>query len=215
MDGESSSDDQLIWYVSYGSNLSSERLRLYLEGGTPPGGARRNPGARDPRPPRHSIPVHLPGTLYFAGESPQWGGGVAFYDHFVSGSTAARAYLVTVEQFADIAAQEMHRAPGADNPIEHLVVSDLYDDGAQHHVGPGLYETLVNVGSHDGLRMLTFTAQQGRDGIQQTIPSAAYLRMFAAGLAESHGWQEKRITAYFAEATKPAPVAGQIAGHFR
>ena len=71
-----------VWYVSYGSNMSADRLACYIEGGVRPGGSRDEPGR--PRPDacrRGDIPVDLPGTLYFAGESPQWGGGVAFYDH--------------------------------------------------------------------------------------------------------------------------------------
>src|SRR6187431_3816575 len=78
-----------VWYVSYGSNMSWRRFACYIEGGTPPGGSRRNPGARDRRLPERIIPVDLPGTVYFAGESPQWGGGVAFYDHATPGRTAA------------------------------------------------------------------------------------------------------------------------------
>jgi hypothetical protein len=74
-----------VWYVSYGSNMAVERLTCYLEGGRPPGGTRANPGARDPRPPRRMIPVDLPGSVYFAGDSRQWGGGVAFYDHETPG----------------------------------------------------------------------------------------------------------------------------------
>ena len=68
-----------VWYVSYGSNLSADRFACYIVGGVPPGGSRANPGARDRRLPERTIPVDLPGTGYFAGESPQWGGGVAFY----------------------------------------------------------------------------------------------------------------------------------------
>ena len=81
-----------VWYVSYGSNMAADRLACYLEGGRPPGGI-----ARQPRVPatgacrRADIPVDLPGTLYFAGESPQWGGGVAFYDHDEPGWTAPAA----------------------------------------------------------------------------------------------------------------------------
>ena len=56
-----------MWYVSYGSNMCSARLACYLAGGRPPGGSRVNPGARDPRPPARTIPVDLPGTVYFAG----------------------------------------------------------------------------------------------------------------------------------------------------
>ena len=124
-----------VWYVSYGSNMSLRRFACYIEGGTPPGGTRRNPGARDRRLPERTIPVDLPGTVYFAGESPQWGGGVAFYDHARPGFTAARGYLVTAEQFADIAAQEMYRAPQPDDPLAALVLAPLRD--GRHELGPG------------------------------------------------------------------------------
>ena len=97
--------------------MSQARLSAYLEGGVPPGGNAANPGAHDPTPPRRSVPVDLPGALYFAGDSPQWHGGVAFYDHDGEGGpTAARAYLITAHQFADIAAQEMYRIPQQGDP---------------------------------------------------------------------------------------------------
>jgi hypothetical protein len=63
--------------------------------------------------PSRSIAVELTGAMYFAIESPVWGGGRAFYDPQAEGRVLARADLVTTDQFADIAAQEMYRAPGA------------------------------------------------------------------------------------------------------
>ena len=119
-----------VWYVSYGSNMSAGRLAMYLEGGTPPGGNRTNPGARNSALPRRSVPVDLPGALYFAGDSPQWGGGVAFYDHDAQepgqgGPTAARAYLITAEQLADVAAQEMYRVPQEGDPLEEVVLGGI------------------------------------------------------------------------------------------
>lgn len=188
-----------VWYVSYGSNMSEARLACYIEGGCPPGGRRPNPGARDPRPPRHSIPVKLPGSVYFAGESTQWGGGgVAFYDHEAPGPTAARAYLVTAQQFADIAAQEMFRVPDPDDPIEEIVLGGLDPDlGGRHHVGPGHYETLVEVGRIAGAPMLTFTAPHGIDHVDHRPPSTSYLSMLAEGLREGHGWGEGDVEAYF------------------
>ncbi|HEX5772322.1 MAG TPA: histone deacetylase [Nocardioidaceae bacterium] len=188
-----------VWYVSYGSNMSEARLACYIEGGCPPGGSRHNPGARDPRLPRHSIPVKLPGSVYFAGESTQWGGGgVAFYDHEAPGPTAARAYLVTAQQFADIAAQEMFRVPDPDDPIEEIVLGGLDPDlGGRHHVGPGHYETLVEVGRIAGAPMLTFTAPHGIDHVDHTPPSTSYLSMLAEGLREGHGWGEGDVEAYF------------------
>ena len=106
-----------VWYVDYGSNMAAARLACYLEGGRPPGGSRVNPGARDRSLPTRSEPVDLLGTTYFAGQSPQWGGGVAFYDPDEPGRTAARAFLVTAGQLADIAAQEMYRLPVDGDPL--------------------------------------------------------------------------------------------------
>jgi hypothetical protein len=187
-----------VWYVSYGSNMSESRLACYIEGGCPVGGTRHNPGARDPRPPRHSIGVQLPGSVYFAGESTQWGGGVAFYDHETPGPAVGRAYLVTAQQFADIAAQEMYRVPDPDDPIEEIVLGGLDPElDGRHHVGPGHYETLVEVGRIGGAPMLTFTAPHGIDHVEHNAPSPAYLAMLADGLREGHGWDDDEIRSYF------------------
>ncbi len=183
-----------VWYVSYGSNMSLRRFACYIEGGTPPGGTRRNPGARDRRLPERTITVDLPGTVYFAGESPQWGGGVAFYDHTRPGFTAARGYLVTAEQFADIAAQEMYRAPRSDDPLAALVLAPLRD--GRHELGPGRYETLVEVGRVDDLPLLTFTSPHGIDQVPHTAPVDTYLSMVADGLRESRGWDDGRVASY-------------------
>jgi hypothetical protein len=197
--------DGEVWYVSYGSNMSEERLACYLEGGRPPGGNRINPGARDPRPPRRSIPVDLPGAVYFSGRSRQWDGGIAFYDHEAEGPSAARAYLVTAEQFADIAAQEMHRVPEPGDPIEEIVLGGLPEHlNGRHHVGPGHYETLVEVGRWEGAPMLTFTAPHGIDHVEHTLPSPAYLALLGTGLRESRGWTEDDVSAYFAEVIRSA-----------
>ena len=183
-----------VWYVSYGSNMSAARLACYLQGGRPPGGSRVNPGARDRTLPARDIPVDLPGTLYFAGESPQWGGGVAFYDHDEPGFTAARGFLVTPGQLADIAAQEMYRDPSDDDPLEDLVSRPLVD--GRHEVGPGRYETLVEVGRYDDLPLLTFTSRHGHGHVEHTRPSEAYLDMIRTGLRESRAWDEQQVAAY-------------------
>ncbi|MFJ4668414.1 hypothetical protein [Kitasatospora purpeofusca] len=60
--------------------MRTERLSCHLGGGRPADGAREHPGCRDGRPPLRSVPVRLPGRLYFALESRVRGGGMAFYD---------------------------------------------------------------------------------------------------------------------------------------
>jgi hypothetical protein len=185
-----------VWYVSYGSNMCRDRLRCYIEGGQPRGGALEYVGARDDTLPSDDMAVELPGSLYFAGESLTWGGGVAFYDHDVPGPTPARAYRITVEQLADVAAQEMHRLPEEGDPLEEVIIGGL--ETGRHEAGPGHYETLIEVGRHDGLPMLTFTSPHGLDAVPHTRPAPAYLAMLRRGLSEGRGWGEDEIDAYFA-----------------
>lgn len=187
-----------VWYVSYGSNMCRDRLGAYLLGGQPVGALRTYVGARTPAMPVDDVAVDLPGRLYFAGESRTWTGGVAFYDHDAAGSwTAARAFRMTAEQFADIAAQEMDRLPTPGDPIERVVIDGL--ETGRHEAGPGHYETLIEVGRRDGLPMLTFTAPHGFDAVPHTQPSAAYVSMLVRGLDESRGWDRRQAEAYVRE----------------
>ncbi|TSE01577.1 hypothetical protein FOS14_03305 [Skermania sp. ID1734] len=156
------------WYVAYASNMSIARFACYLEGGCPPGATLTYVGARDASPPRASLPITLPGSLFFAGESRAWGGGRAFYDPEIPGPTPARAYLITNEQFADLRAQE-----------------------------PPVYDRLLEIGMHQGFPMLTFTGQHGRKSVAWRRPSQPYLHTIAAGLAETHGWTATAISNYF------------------
>ncbi|KRF14107.1 histone deacetylase [Nocardioides sp. Soil797] len=189
-----------VWYVSYGSNMSRRRLECYIRGGRPPGASVTYAGARDRTMPVEDVGVDLPGSLYFAGDSTVWGGGTAFYDHDVPGPIPARAYRMTVGQFVDVAAQEMHRLPDPDDPLHDVLLDGLPNglpDG-RHAAGPGVYETLIEVGLLDNLPMLTFTAPHGLETVPHTRPEPAYLAMLADGLRDAHGWDDQRIEAYFA-----------------
>ncbi|WP_435177217.1 histone deacetylase [Actinacidiphila sp. bgisy145] len=181
-----------VWYVSYGSNTHLARLHRYLAGGRPAGGAREYPGCRDATPPARSVPWELPGTMYFATHSPVWGGGRAFYDPAAPGRVLARAHLVTVGQFSDIAAQEMYAAPGRDLDLTRVLAT------GRDRLGPGRYETLVRAGSLDGVPLLTFTAPWAMAEVPWTVPSAAYLDHLAAGLREAGGWRDADIAHYLA-----------------
>ncbi len=144
--------------------------------------------------PTRSVRVALPGTVYFAGLSPQWGGGVAFYDHLTPGVSVGRGYLVTTAQFADIAAQEMRRVPQEHDPLEAVVSAPLVD--GRHTAGPGRYETLVEVGRKDDVPLLTFTSPYGAAHEPHTRPSEAYLDQLRLGLRESQGWADDAVEDY-------------------
>lgn len=170
--------------------MSEARFRHYVQGGRPDGATRDYPGARDRTAPRKVAPVSLAGSVFFAWESPTWGGGIAFHDPAGVGTSYGRAYLVTVGQFADIAAQEMHRLPDAD-----LDLSGLLADG-DALLGPGRYERLLVVGELDDLPVVTFTASWTQHEITLNPPVARYLRMMARGLREGHGLDDEEIVSY-------------------
>ncbi|WP_245663999.1 histone deacetylase [Nocardia arthritidis] len=186
---------ELVWYAAYGSNMSLTRLRTYLRGGRPEGGALTLPGCRDHADPIRSIPLLLPGVLYFATESLTWTGGRAFYDPGCPGEMAVRAHLITTAQFSDIVAQEMYRDPGTE-----LSLTEVLETGTTT-LGSGRYETLVCAGTHAGHPVLTFTAPWRCRDVRGNPPAAAYLRHLAAGVRAAHGWSRRATAGYLA--TRP------------
>ncbi|MFF2086462.1 histone deacetylase [Nocardia sp. NPDC058176] len=183
-----------VWYAAYGSNMHAARFDFYRRGGTPPGTSHTYPGFRDPTPPAAITALTLRGSLYFAWQSPVWTGGVAFYADRPAASrptgVAARGYLLTVDQFADLQAQEMYREPGGDLDLARVLAEGTVTLGA------GRYETLVHAGTEDGVPVLTFTAPWAPETVAPQRPSARYLSMVGAGLRESHGWDTDRIVEY-------------------
>jgi hypothetical protein len=137
------------------------------------------------------------GGLLFAGSSGTWGGATATFDPDAHATVACRAYLVTVEQFADVVAQETRRPPGGDLAV--TLASALPDVDSTYALGPGRYETVVRLGTRDGASLLTVTAAQvGPPDL--AAPSEGYLRWVAHGLREAHGWPARRVAVYLASA---------------
>ena len=178
-----------VWYACYGSNLLRERFLCYLQGGRPAGATRTYPGARDRREPARDVPMTLPGDVFFGWSSPTWGGGIAFYHADADGAALARAYLVTDQQFSDVAAQEMRREPGTDLDLTTVL------DERRHDTGSGRYESLHLVGELEGVPVLTFTTPHPA-ALQRNSPSEAYLTTIALGLRESHGLSDAAICDY-------------------
>ena len=181
-----------LWYVAYGTNLSRDRFHVYLEGGRPAGGVRDYPGSRDPLVPERDVSLMIPGGIRFVGVSSVWGGGMAIYDVRADGEVAARAYLITAEQFVDILAQEMRLEPGLEVDLASV------KETGWHTLGAGRYQTLGHVGIRDELPMLTFTSADVNDHPVNS-PSEGYLRTMALGLRESHGWTSTQIGGYLAQ----------------
>jgi hypothetical protein len=188
----------MVWYASYGSNLSAERFGCYIVGGTPRRATRPCRGARDTTPPRQDRPLTVPYRLYFAGTSKTWGGAPSFIDIVESPATQARvrAYLITWDQFEDVVAQENGR--GVTSPIDPAL-GDLAV-GRSHPLGLGRYENLLCVGRDGDAPVLTFTSPKTMAQAELGAPAPEYLRTMIDGLRESHKMRDDEITAYLGAA---------------
>lgn len=111
---------------------------------------------------------------------------------------------MTAYQFADIAAQEMYRAPGRD-----LDLAPVLGTG-RVRLGDGRYETLLYPGDVDGHPVLTFTAPWSREDVAPVRPSGPYLRHIAEGLVESGAWDLAGIAVYLAACTGGDWTPGEI-----
>lgn len=184
-----------VWYAAFGSNLSPARLACYLAGGRPPGAERDYEGCRDPSPPTRSRVIDLPGHVQFGGASRVWGGGMAFYVPGDAGRVHARAYLMRLEQFGDLVAQETRQSVGRE-----LVLAEA---GHTRHGLSAVYDVVLDLGRLDGERVVTLTSS--RDQVPNP-PSAAYLRTMMDGLAHGFGLDEEARIAYLAAAGGMAPA---------
>lgn len=178
-------DLALVWYVAYGSNLSSARFHRYLD------------GCRDPTPPRRWAAVEVSHRLLFARQSSTWGGGgVAFLDPIpdAGAGTLGRAWLVTWGQFADVLAQECGLPVGS-------VELPALDAGPVVVRAGHWYGCIVPVGRRAGRPMVTFTDEAAAEQVAGG-PSPAYRAVVAEGLAETHGLSPAEVDSYIARHTR-------------
>lgn len=180
---------ELVWYASYGSNLSRDRFLCYLQGGRPTGASRTYRGARDTSFPRDDRALTVPGAILFGMESTVWGGGMAFFDPHGDGRTRMRAYLITAEQFSDVVAQEMRREVGDDIDLSRVLTH------GRDVIGPGRYEALHLLDELNGAPVVTFTAPDPTS-ILRNAPAPAYASIIKAGLRESHGLDDDELNDY-------------------
>lgn len=171
---------KLVWYAAYGSNCSPARFRSYLEGGSPPGAGHQHRGARDRSLPRADGPITFPSAVCFRGHSKLWGGAPAFLEHTPDGPGAlGRRYLITLEQFEDVLAQENR----LDTPIP---VDPERPVGEAQVVTDRPYGQVVTLPPVDGHPVLTFTSAQPPEKREPAAPSASYLGTIVRGLAGVH-----------------------------
>lgn len=177
------STDGLVWYVAYGSNMVAERLQAYLEGATDTCELGRRFGAHrgcaDPTPPRADRWITLDRAVRFRGRSRRWGGGVAFLDldPTPGAATPARAWLIGLDQMAELAAQEgrLDVAPTG--------LADI-PPGGTLAIGGGWYDTVLRLPDIDGRPALTITTGQA---LPETDPTEAYTAVLGLAATVDEG----------------------------
>jgi hypothetical protein len=188
---------RLIWYASYGSNLSAERFACYIAGGRPRGATWTHVGARDKSPPLDAVALKISYQLYFSGKSRVWGGSPAFVDTKPVDEVVglARAYLIGWDQFEDVVAQENGRRSASIDIDDHELVP-----GFSRQIGSGRYENLLCTGRLNDMPVLTFTAPWSLSDVTPATPSTGYLAMLIAGLREAHDLSDEELTGYLGSA---------------
>ena len=104
--------------------------------------------------------------------------------------TLARLYLLTLEQFCDVVAQENWLDPGSVE-IDHLMLDRTTTLSGSH-----MYGTVVALHRRDGVGVLAVSQDPATP---PNAPSAAYLAHIADGLREAHGMSDEQIVSYLAE----------------
>jgi succinyl-diaminopimelate desuccinylase len=193
-----------IWYASYGSGLSKENFLMQIRGGNPEGSKRVYAGCTNQAPPQKDVFMLLPHRLYFAGQCEAWGGGHINIEIEPSpdASTIARAYLITIDQFEEIVAQQNKRRISQPLPLKDAMQRGHATIGE----GQGYYDELVCCGMKDGRPIFTLTAV--RPELPYVPPTLIYARLLCKGLAENTDMDHQAVITYMLS------MPG-IAGHYK
>lgn len=179
-----------IVYVSYGSNLASRRLHVYIAGGTVEGNTRVYKGCRDKTLPEFKKPYILGGSIIMGWESKNWGGGIAFYDPLSEGQVLASGYSITVEQFNDVVSQENEKEAGEMNiDFEELLAKRVLNLS-------GLYGKVLYIGDDNGAPMVTFTFSENINSLPFNPAMTAYLDIIREGVKETFKFDDSQVEQY-------------------
>lgn len=190
--------DQQVWYVAYGSNMLPDRLNAYLVGSDDASPYGRHAAAIDTSPPLKQQSLWVKHSLYFAGSSARWQGGVAFLSlvQAPNAPICAVAYLISESQLHHVIASEngvkevpwtfdsKTLQPGQWTPIPVLT---------QGRENRAKYNALIRLQDIDGAPAVTLTTWRHLD---PAPPSLNYLDIFTAGVRESRLVDPARVDEY-------------------
>lgn len=181
-----------FWYASYGSNISKTRFDCYITGGRPTGSAKEYEGCSNKTLPISQYVFTTPRELYFAKRSKSWSnGGVGFItrNEVTDNPTICKAYLISVDQFIEIALQE---SSGLNR--EDFDFQKCYEDGYYEMNCNSWYGLLLFLGLNKGFPIFTFTNCKTLYS-EINKPDEYYLLNIITGLKELN-YKKKYIVSY-------------------
>lgn len=153
-------DSKKVWYAAYGSNMNTERFNRYL------------PGDFD------SVRAMIAHERYFARRG-MWGsGGIAFLDDQPGQESTVRLWGLTFAQFRTLVS-------GENGGLRARIDYEACSSSAATLLSSGLYSRIMNLGSVDGLPVLTCTAPSARDAHPYNAPSKEYTQVITQGEAQT------------------------------
>lgn len=187
------SNNDYVWYASYGSNINKDRFLCYIHGGNPKWSTKVEKGCRDKTLPLSEKSFIIHHQLYFSKEAAQWnGGGVCFIglDFNKSVETYSYMYLIKREQFLDVVSQE--------NNIDHIQLNlkEVIENGAKTYRDTW-YGNILYLGEVDNFPVFTFTSNDEFNRMSVRKPSIEYLRTICVGLKREIGLTDEQIIDYF------------------
>ena len=156
--------NQYIWYACYGSNINYDRFMLYINGGK----YATKKGCSDKSRPLEFKKYIFKHPIYFAGESKNWTGGMAFLDYKKIGKCYGKIYKIKLSQFIEIYEQE-------NKLYNHVLLLDYIDD----------------------IPVLTFTSRIRLNNLLNN-PSSRYIQIIVKGLKDlNYNLTKNQIDNYF------------------
>ncbi len=177
----------LVYYLSYGSNMDSERFLCYIRGGSFPGRAVHHTGCRDTSLPKERTYYRFKNEVAFTIFSKWWDGLACGVKEEKSEEDCSHgiAYLITRQQFLDVMSQECGLDAGTSTLETAIDWTALHSKGAIEVLPDHNYGKLLFVGTLKEYPVYTFTHPASLWTSKKAVrtASAPYLSVIAKGLS--------------------------------
>ncbi|TVQ26043.1 MAG: hypothetical protein EA382_06045 [Spirochaetaceae bacterium] len=195
----------MLWYAAYDVHVNMTRFLELIRGGASRFNATSYPGCRNRQDPVRDYALAIPRELYFARNATEWGGAVAFVRPEASKSqTLARAYLITDEQFIDLACQLNGRRPADREMVFDYDFASSHAESYFNRADPSAaagqagqwYGRIVNLGTRESWPVFTLTAEWSGYGALNA-PGRTYVRCVADGIGQLGKISAGALVEYF------------------